>query len=163
MAVQTRKKILTSRTNQFLRIQALRTLKTAMDDSTISAFSWRISGATGRNPRQYRILSFQKALQKVRFLLELTYTIVSTSLSMNDILSSLTDPSLQSLRKSLETRQSSTSKSAGQKLSAPLAKNLQKKLERQAAYEETKAEITKWQPIVKANREVPPTSTKINR
>ena len=85
---------------------------------------------------------------------QLTYTIATTPLSMNDILSSLTDPSLQSLRKSLEARQSSKSKSAAKKLSAPLAKPLQKKLERQAAYEETKTEITKWQPLVKANREV---------
>jgi U3 small nucleolar RNA-associated protein 14 len=80
---------------------------------------------------------------------------------MNDILSSLTDPTLQSLRKSLEAqRQSTASKAAGQKLTAPLAKNIQKKLERQAAYEETKAEITKWQPTVKARREVPPAPMK---
>jgi U3 small nucleolar RNA-associated protein 14 len=78
---------------------------------------------------------------------------------MNDILSSLTDPTLQSLRKSLEAQRQSTA-SKGQKLSAPIAKNLQKKLERQAAYEETKAEITKWQPIVKARREVPPAPMK---
>jgi U3 small nucleolar RNA-associated protein 14 len=74
---------------------------------------------------------------------------------MNDILASLTDPSLQSFRKSLATQQTSKSKSVGQKLSAPLARPLQEKLERQAAYEETKTEITKWQATVKANREVP--------
>ena len=74
---------------------------------------------------------------------------------MNDILSSLTDPSLQTLRKSLQARQSGKSKTAAKILSAPLAKPLQKRLERQAAYEETKTEITKWQPLIKANREVP--------
>jgi len=74
---------------------------------------------------------------------------------MNDILTSLTDPSLQSFRKSLAAQQTSKSKSVGQKLSAPLARPLQEKLERQAAYEETKTEITKWQATVKANREVP--------
>ena len=83
----------------------------------------------------------------------LTY-LVSSDLSMNDILASLTDPSLQSFRKSLASQQTSKSKSVGQKLSAPLARPLQERLERQAAYEETKAEITKWQPLVKANREV---------
>jgi hypothetical protein len=80
--------------------------------------------------------------------------LVSNNLSMNDILASLTDPSLQSFRKSLATQQNSKSKSVGQKLSVPLARPLQQKLERQAAYEQTKTEITKWQPIVKANREV---------
>lgn len=75
---------------------------------------------------------------------------------MNDILASLTDPTLQSFRKSLATQQTSKSKSVTQKLSAPLARPLQEKLERQAAYEETKTEITKWQATVKANREVPP-------
>jgi U3 small nucleolar RNA-associated protein 14 len=73
---------------------------------------------------------------------------------MDDILASLTDPSLQSFRKSLSTQQKSKSKWVGQKLSAPLARPLQERLERQAAYEETKAEVSKWQPIVKANREV---------
>jgi U3 small nucleolar RNA-associated protein 14 len=81
-------------------------------------------------------------------------SLVSNELSMNDILSSLTDPSLQSFRKSLASQQTSKSKSVGQKLSAPLARPLQERLERQAAYEETKTEITKWQPLVKANREV---------
>ena len=81
-------------------------------------------------------------------------SLVSNGLSMNDILASLTDPSLQSFRKSLASQQTSKSKSVGQKLSAPLARPLQERLERQAAYEETKAEITKWQPLVKANREV---------
>ena len=81
-------------------------------------------------------------------------SLVSSELSMNDILASLTDPSLQSFRKSLASQQTSKSKSVGQKLSAPLARPLQERLERQAAYEETKVEITKWQPLVKANREV---------
>ena len=75
---------------------------------------------------------------------------------MSDIVASLTDPSLQTFRKSLAAQQTSKSKNVGQKLSVPLAKPLQQKLEREAAYEETKAEITKWQPLVKANREVRP-------
>jgi U3 small nucleolar RNA-associated protein 14 len=79
---------------------------------------------------------------------------VPKELAMTDILASLTDPSLQSFRKSLAAQQTSKSKNVGQKLSAPLARPLQAKLERQAAYEETKTEITKWQATVKANREV---------
>src|SRR5579862_2016850 len=72
---------------------------------------------------------------------------------MGDILASLTDPSLQSFRKSLATQQISKSKAVGQKLDPPLARPIKERLERQAAYEETKTEISKWQPIVKANRE----------
>jgi len=71
---------------------------------------------------------------------------------MSDILASLTDPSLQSFRKSLAAQQKNK-KSAAQKLDVPLAKPIKERLERQAAYEETKNEISKWQPIVKANRE----------
>jgi U3 small nucleolar RNA-associated protein 14 len=75
----------------------------------------------------------------------------STTLSMADIVASLTDPSLQTFRKSLATQQTKTSKT--QKLAPPLARPIKDKLERKAAYEEAKTEITKWQPIVKANRE----------
>jgi len=77
----------------------------------------------------------------------------SNELAMSDILASLTDPSLQSFRKSLAVQQSSKSKSIGQKLDVPLARPIKERLERQAAYEETKNEVSKWQPIVKANRE----------
>jgi len=92
----------------------------------------------------------------------MTLTIVeSNELAITDILASLTDPSLQALRKSLSAQQTSKSKSIGQKLSAPLAKPLQERLERQAAYEETKTEISKWQNIVKANREVFPHANEI--
>ncbi|CAI2170545.1 14052_t:CDS:2 [Funneliformis geosporum] len=38
-------------------------------------------------------------------------------------------------------------------LPAPLPSRIQDKLNRQAAYEETKKDITKWEPIVKQNRE----------
>jgi len=78
----------------------------------------------------------------------------SQGLSVNDIVASLTDPSLQSFRKALASQQTKSSKTTGEKLVAPLAKPIKDKLERQAAYEEAKTEITKWQPIVKANREV---------
>lgn len=77
----------------------------------------------------------------------------SNELAMSDILASLTDPSLQSFRKSLAAQQSSKSKSIGQKLDVPLARPIKERLERQAAYEETKNEVSKWQSIVKANRE----------
>jgi U3 small nucleolar RNA-associated protein 14 len=38
-------------------------------------------------------------------------------------------------------------------LSAPLPPRIQDKLNRQAAYEKTKKDVTKWEPIVKQNRE----------
>jgi U3 small nucleolar RNA-associated protein 14 len=82
----------------------------------------------------------------------------TTALSLNDILSSLTDPSLQPLRKSL----SQQTRKKSQKLSAPLAKPLKDKLERQAAYQETKTEISKWQPIVQQNRQAEHLSFPLN-
>lgn len=78
----------------------------------------------------------------------------SQGLSMNDIVASLTDPSLQSFRKALASQQTKSSKTTGTKLAAPVAKPIKDKLEREAAYEEAKTEISKWQPIVKSNREV---------
>lgn len=38
---------------------------------------------------------------------------------------------------------------------APLAKSDQQRLERKAAYEQSKKDITKWEPLVKRNREAP--------
>ncbi|RIB15414.1 small-subunit processome [Gigaspora rosea] len=61
----------------------------------------------------------------------------------------------------LTTRESSTAslESGGNKgtykdpLPAPLPQNIQNRLNRQVAYEETKKDISKWEPIVRQNRE----------
>lgn len=40
-------------------------------------------------------------------------------------------------------------------LQAPLPKGVRDKLERKAAYEQSKKDITKWEPLIKRNREAP--------
>eukprot|EP00879_Flechtneria_rotunda_P019030 GHRR01019979.1.p1 GENE.GHRR01019979.1~~GHRR01019979.1.p1 ORF type:complete len:341 (+),score=185.00 GHRR01019979.1:544-1566(+) len=42
-----------------------------------------------------------------------------------------------------------------QPVSAPLPRTVAERLDRKAGYDDTKQEVTKWQPIVKANREAP--------
>lgn len=75
-------------------------------------------------------------------------------LDLKDLVGTLQDETgLSGLKKKLQALES-TRKGAQKLVAAPLPKRIQGRLNRQAAYEETKKEVTKWQPIVKANREV---------
>ncbi|GAQ90786.1 U3 small nucleolar RNA-associated protein 14 [Klebsormidium nitens] len=73
-------------------------------------------------------------------------------ISVADLVGSLDGSAgnLASLRKRLEKVESG----AGP-VSAPLARALKERVERQAGYEHTKSDVAKWQPLVKANREAP--------
>ena len=81
----------------------------------------------------------------------------SQKLRLEDLLTSVEPKTLKALKKT-------------QTLSAPLARPLQERLNRSAAYETVKGEITKWQPAVKQLREATtlkfplhePAPTKIN-
>lgn len=74
-------------------------------------------------------------------------------LNLDDLLAPLASSSnLQSLKKSVKTLASSSSKA--QALSAPLPQRTQEKLDRQAAYEQTKEEIDKWSATMKRIKEV---------
>lgn len=75
---------------------------------------------------------------------------------MEDLLAPLastgTPESLASLNKSAKLLASSKT----QPLSAPLHQRQQDRLDREAAYQETKAEVQKWAPTMKRIREVRP-------
>lgn len=61
---------------------------------------------------------------------------------------------LSDVRKTLQDLEKGGRKGKHQQpLSAPLSKRMQDRIDREAAYEETKAEVTKWQPTIKKNRE----------
>ncbi|EEB09239.1 U3 snoRNP protein Utp14 [Schizosaccharomyces japonicus yFS275] len=71
-------------------------------------------------------------------------------LQLSTLLSSLN--SSQDIKSSLKPLISESSKYSERKLDAPLAKPIVERLERQAAYEQTKENLDKWKPIVAENR-----------
>ncbi|KAG0638159.1 small-subunit processome [Tuber brumale] len=89
---------------------------------------------------------------------EYNLTISSTSdkLTVEDLMPTITDPKLrQSLELVAGNAPSKSSKSGVQgKLSAPLAKRQQDKLDRAAAYEKSKEALGRWTDSVKHNRQV---------
>ncbi|RUP47697.1 Utp14 protein-domain-containing protein [Jimgerdemannia flammicorona] len=75
-------------------------------------------------------------------------------LELQDLVKTLQDETgLSGLKKNLQALESAGGKGTAETLAAPLPKRIQDRLNRQAAYQETKKEVAKWQPIVKANRE----------
>jgi U3 small nucleolar RNA-associated protein 14 len=78
-------------------------------------------------------------------------------LNLDDLLEPL-DPqssTVASLKKSAKTL---TSASKAQTLAAPLPQRTQERLDRQAAYEQTKEEVDKWKATMKRIQEVNPMS-----
>lgn len=75
-----------------------------------------------------------------------------TKLNFEDLLAPLTGQSdnLEPLKKSTKVLTSSKSKA----LSAPLPQRTQDRLDREAAYEQTKREVDKWQATMKQIKEV---------
>lgn len=75
-------------------------------------------------------------------------------LSINDILSSLTDAQLKSSLKMMSSESAPAKSGNGipGKLDAPLAKRQQDRLDRAAAYEKSKETLGRWIETVKANR-----------
>lgn len=77
----------------------------------------------------------------------------ATKLNLDDLLAPLASSSnLQSLKKSVKVLTSSSTKV--QTLAAPLPQRTQEKLNREAAYEQTKEEIDKWSATMKRIKEV---------
>ncbi|XP_065860458.1 U3 small nucleolar RNA-associated protein 14 [Euphorbia lathyris] len=69
-------------------------------------------------------------------------------ISIDELLGSLQDTSnYHQLRKRMEKNSAA--------LHAPLAKGIQDKVDRKVAYDLSKKDVTKWEPIVKRNREAP--------
>ena len=78
----------------------------------------------------------------------------ASKLNLDDLLAPLASSSatLQSLKKSAKVLASSSSKV--KTLSAPLPQRAQERLDREAAYEQTKEEIDKWSATIKRIKEV---------
>ncbi|KAG0364419.1 Utp14 protein-domain-containing protein [Gamsiella multidivaricata] len=76
-------------------------------------------------------------------------------LDMLDLVNSLQDEAgFSGLKKNIQALESGPKKGkAVETLAAPLPKIVQDRLNRQAAYEEAKKEVTKWLPIVQKNRQ----------
>ncbi|KAF9098877.1 hypothetical protein BGX27_000711 [Mortierella sp. AM989] len=76
-------------------------------------------------------------------------------LDIFDLVSTVQDEAgFSSLKKNIQALESGTKKGkTAETLGAPLPKIVQDRLNRQAAYDETKKEVTKWLPIVQKNRQ----------
>ncbi|KAL2315201.1 U3 snoRNP protein Utp14 [Schizosaccharomyces pombe] len=84
---------------------------------------------------------------------ESEYNLIGSSektIDITDLLDSI--PMNEQLKASLKPLVSESSSISSKKLDAPLAKSIQDRLERQAAYEQTKNDLEKWKPIVADNR-----------
>ena len=81
--------------------------------------------------------------------------ILGSKLNLNDLLAPLASQSstLLSLKKSTKILASASSSKA-KTLSAPLPHRIQERLDREAAYEQTKEEVDKWSGTMKRIREV---------
>ncbi|KAH7914539.1 Utp14 protein-domain-containing protein [Hygrophoropsis aurantiaca] len=79
----------------------------------------------------------------------------SQKLSLDDLLAPLTSSSsaLASLKKSIKPLVNSSSKTKAKILSAPLPLRTQERLDREAAYEQTKEEVNKWSATMKHIRQ----------
>jgi U3 small nucleolar RNA-associated protein 14 len=79
----------------------------------------------------------------------------SKKLTIEDLLPSVVDPTLKKSLKLLadDGKAKSDTKGVPGKLSAPLAKRQQDRIDRAAAYEETKSTLSRWVGTVKHNRE----------
>ncbi|CAG8523271.1 11690_t:CDS:2 [Funneliformis mosseae] len=80
---------------------------------------------------------------------------VKKKVDLQDLIGSIQEETgFSKLKQKLVSLESGGNKGTYQEpLPAPLPTRIQDKLNRQAAYEETKKDITKWEPIVKQNRE----------
>lgn len=79
--------------------------------------------------------------------------VAATKLNLDDLLAPLASSSnLQSLKKSVKVLTSSSTKI--QTLATPLPQRTQEKLDREAAYEQTREEIDKWSATMKRIKEV---------
>jgi U3 small nucleolar RNA-associated protein 14 len=84
----------------------------------------------------------------------LALTSSSQKLTIADLLPSVADPALKKSLKLLASDAKSSSKGGVPgKLSAPLAKRLQDRIDRAAAYDQTKETLKRWVDTVKHNRE----------
>lgn len=85
----------------------------------------------------------------------LSLTSTSQKLTVNDLLPSISDSRLKKSLKVLADQTPASTKQSGVqgKLSAPLAKRQQDRLDRKAAYEKTTETLGRWVDTVKTNRE----------
>ncbi|EED16750.1 small nucleolar ribonucleoprotein complex subunit Utp14, putative [Talaromyces stipitatus ATCC 10500] len=112
----------------------------------VSSLATKSAGATSR---QRKVHGQENAVPT-------EYGLTSTrKLNVSDLLSSVTDSRLKGSLKHLSSTSTAqgVKSSAPGKLTAPLAKRQQDKIDRAAAYEKSKETLNRWIDTVKANRE----------
>lgn len=116
------------------------------------------AGEDGRSKRSKKLAERTEAYDENEFSMPAHSASVSGAkkkLDLADLMGTLEDDTgFGGLKKNLEALEGSRKSNIKDTLSAPLPKRIQDRLNRQAAYKEAKDEVTKWQPLVKQNREV---------
>jgi U3 small nucleolar RNA-associated protein 14 len=116
------------------------------------------AGEDGRSKRSKKLAERTEAYDENEFSMPAHSASVSGAkkkLDLADLMGTLDDDTgFGGLKKNLEALEGSRKSKIKDTLSAPLPKRIQDRLNRQAAYKEAKDEVTKWQPLVKQNREV---------
>lgn len=114
------------------------------DDERLAALHSAIislpSDATGRKTKRQRLDDPNEGKMPSEYNLSTT-----EKLTLDDLMGTVTDPKLRKSLKLLESEKG--------KLSAPLPKRQQDRLDRAAAYEKSTKELDKWEATVKHNRE----------
>lgn len=89
----------------------------------------------------------------------------SNKLELQDMLNPVTEStSFGTLKKQMrDLEHSKDSLKAEESLAAPLPKRIQDRIHRQAAYEETSKDVSKWTPMIKKNREADHLSFPLNQ
>eukprot|EP00873_Tetraselmis_striata_P003871 jgi/Tetstr1/424135/TSEL_014744.t1 len=126
------------------------------DEEDGAAHEQMLAGITGKRGPSKQSMVLSEAYPEDEYNLNPSTTTAgapSSGLSVSKLLAGLSGvggKGLGGARKELEKLE----RSAGP-VDAPLPSNIAARAERIAAYDDTKRDVTKWQPLVKANREAP--------
>ncbi|KAI5854000.1 Utp14 protein-domain-containing protein [Tricharina praecox] len=126
------------------------------DELALEALESAITALPSSNDRPAKRLRIQDANEgKTPGEYNLSIGSDSKKLTIHDLMSSVADPTLKKSLKLLaaDDKGKSDKKGVPGKLSAPLAKRMQDKIDRAAAYGQTKETLKRWVDTVKHNRE----------
>lgn len=126
---------------------------TSFIDSITPSTSLETSNKKRKQPRQEVTEAYEESEYNLGAQSAVTSSAGAKKLDIGDLVGALKDTSnFGSLKQQLEQLEKGTKKSKTP-VAAPLPKRVQERLNREAAYEQSKKDVSKWSNIVKQNRE----------
>ncbi|KAJ3901115.1 Utp14-domain-containing protein [Lentinula edodes] len=127
----------------------LQTFISSLDPTSSGSRKRKADGEEPEHSRKRRVIK-----ERTEAGVESEFRTQSAGLSLNDLLSPLGQSSLEKSVKVLQSQSGGNAISAGKKkkpqtLSVPLPQRTQERLDREAAYEQTKEEVDKWSATMK--------------